>query len=404
MGRGDNHQNDPCAMRRVDEDSDRPAPLKTDGSNAFARHSMAVRIPGIIDEVIERNAGYSAAVVDRLTRLRDEIAGNESIRLFEAPAPDYDVWAARFGAFEGETWLGTEWFFAEMLSYRLIMEAVGYWATLRDPFAPFKEEELASDALWKLLEEVQQVDGPLRERAARILKYTLWGNRIDLSLSDVAAKGTEARDEHLLVDDSLAAVDVLLRREPGTVHVIMDNAGTEQAVDFVLADLLLEEGLARRIVLHVKMHPVLVSDVVVADVHRMLDALSDRGGGAAALAHRFREKADDRRLRIVPDFFWNTDGRWWELPLGIYDSFANASLVVAKGDVNYRRVTNDALWPADATLTDAAANFPGALLVLRTLKSDTLVGVAADLRSRLDAGEPDWRTNGTYGVIQLKSI
>lgn len=362
---------------------------------------MAVRVPRIIDEVMERNADYSAAIVDRLTHLRDDIAGNDALRLFEAPAPDHDLWRARFARFSADTWLGTEWFFAEMLAYRLIMEAVGYWATLRDPFAPFKEEELASDALWTLIGEVQQVGGSLSERAAQALKYTLWGNRIDLSLSNVAAKGTEAADEHLLADDSLAALDLLLKEPHGTVHVIMDNAGTEQAADFILADLLLQEGLARHVVLHVKMHPVLVSDVVVPDVHRMLEAMNGRGGDVAALAQRLTDEIDGGRLGIVPDFFWNSDGRLWELPPAIHVPFKNASLIIAKGDINYRRMTNDAIWPADASLADAVSGrFPAPILLLRTLKSDTLVGVSSDVQRRLDADESDWRTSGTYGVIQ----
>lgn len=388
-------------MSEADNGVEMPAPLRTDGSNAFAHHSMAVRVPRIIDEVIDRNADYSAPVVDRLTRLRDDIAGDEALRLFEAPAPDHDLWRARLAPFEADTWLGTEWFFAEMFAYRLIMEAVRYWATLRDPFAPFKEDELASDALWALIGDVQQVGGSLPERAVQTLKYTLWGNRIDLSLSNVAAKGTEAGAEHLLADDSVAAVDALLKEPDGTVHVIMDNAGTEQAADFILADLLLQEGLARRVVLHVKMHPVLVSDVIVADVHRMLEAMAGRGGDVAALAQRLQDEIDMGRLSIVPDFFWNTDGRLWELPPALHVPFKNASLIIAKGDINYRRMTNDAIWPADASLADAlSSRFPAPLLLLRTLKSDTLVGVPADVQRRLDADESDWRTSGTYGVIQ----
>lgn len=387
-------------MSRISDGRSRPSPLRTDGSNAFAHHSMAVRIPSIIDEVIERNGDYADAVIDRLKRLRDDIAGDAPLKMFDAPAPDHDVWRERFEAFEGETWLGTEWFFAEMFAYRHMMEAAAYWGTLRDPFAPFKEDELASDALWRLLDEVQQIGGAIPERLARTLHFTLWGNRIDLSLSSVAAKGTEAREEHLLADDASAAVEALLSGEPGTVHILMDNAGTEQAADFSLVDLLLDERIARKVVLHVKMLPVLVSDVIPADVPRMLGAMSSRGGEAAALAERFRTHVDRGRIRIAPDFFWNLDGRLWELPSRLHQSVERATLVIGKGDVNYRRATNDALWPAEARLPEAVRGFPTPLVLLRTLKSDTLVGVPSSVQRRLDADEPDWRTNGTYGVIQ----
>ncbi len=389
----------------------RPAALRTDGSNAFARHSMAARVPSIIEETLERNRDYPPEIADALKRLRDEIAGDAPLRLFALPAPDHDLWQARFVPHAGETWLDTEWFFAEMLSYRLIMEAVHYWTTLRDPFAPFKEEELASDALWELLDEALAAGaaggGSVEERIVRTLILTLWGNRIDLSLSSVAAKGTGASAEHLLVDQAKEAAHDLLAADAAsdggadvTVHVIMDNAGTEEAMDLVLADLLLSGEVASEVDLHVKLLPVLVSDVITADVHRMLRAMRDRGRAARALAERLTAYAASGRLRIVPDAFWNTDGRLWELPPRLERSVEGAALVVGKGDVNYRRAANDALWPLETTLDEAVGPFPAPLLLLRTLKSDTLVGVAPERAARLDAGEPDWRTNGSYGVIQ----
>ncbi|MEX2401049.1 MAG: damage-control phosphatase ARMT1 family protein, partial [Rhodothermales bacterium] len=380
------------------------------------RHSMAVRVPSIIDDVIERNADYPPEISDAFRRLRDEIAGDAPLRLFALPSPDFDLWRPRFAVHTDESWLDAEWFFAEMLAYRLMMEAGRYWSTLRDPFAPFKREELSSEALWSLLGEALALEGPIEERIYRMLLLNLWGNRIDLSLSNVAAKGTGASQEHLLADHASLAARHLTGdrgdgpagaaarasgiREPGTVHVIMDNAGTEEAMDLVLADLLLREDLAVNVVMHVKQLPVLVSDVITADVHEMVEAMKARGGEARRLAGRLDGYLESGRLRLVPDAFWNTDGRLWELPARLADAFEGASLVIGKGDVNYRRATNDALWPLETTLKEAVGTFPAPLLLLRTLKSDTLVEVAPDRAAALEADEPDWRTNGSYGVIQ----
>ena len=66
--------------------NDLPLPVRTDTSNAFAHRSMGVRVPSIIDDTIARNA-YADPVTDALKRLRDEVAGNAPLRLFEAPAP-----------------------------------------------------------------------------------------------------------------------------------------------------------------------------------------------------------------------------------------------------------------------------------------------------------------------------
>lgn len=361
---------------------------------------MAVRLPGIIEETTERNSDYPPSVKSALQRLQDRLAGDAALHLFEAPAPDYDLWAKRFQPHRGETWLGTEWFFSEMLAYRLMLEASRYWTTRRDPFRPFKEEEMASAALWETLEAACALAGGVEERLAGHLVGALWGNRMDLSMKQVQQQGTEAEDDHLLVNDIPAATRHLLAQAPGAVHIIMDNAGTEQALDLALAALLLDADVARAMTLHIKMQPVLVSDVIEADVFRMLEAMKERGGAPAALAGRLQAHQRRGRLRVVPDFFWNTDGRLWALPPRLRRALQEARLVIAKGDVNYRRATHDALWPAGTSLADAVGAFPAPLLVLRTLKSDTLVGVAPEQIARLDETKEGWRTSGTYGVAQ----
>jgi hypothetical protein len=371
---------------------------------------MAERLPRILQDTIDRNPDYPASVSDRFRRLGDEIAGDAPLRAPERPAPDYDLWQRRFAPHAGETWLGTEWFFSETLAYRLALQAGRYWTTRRDPFRPFKDEELASDAMWDALDSVLGAaasDGTVRERLHAHLTGALWGNRMDQTIQASMAQGTEAAGEHLLADDRSAATEHLLTAEaPGAVHVLMDNAGTEEALDLATAHFLLDEDLAREVVLHVKMQPVLVSDATGRDVLAMLEAMAERGGRPEALAERLNGHLQTGRLRLAPDFFWSTAGRLWELPPRLHESLADAQLVIGKGDVNYRRATHDAVWPAGATLAEATGEgFPAPLLSLRTIKSDTLVGVDPGTTERLDAkhGEDNWRTTGTYAVAQFAS-
>ena len=385
--------------------SARPAPVRTDGTNAFAHHSMAVRVPSIIQETLDRNPDYPRSVRDALAALKRSIEEDAPLRLFHPPAPDHDLWAELFAPYRGETWLGTEWIFSEALAYRLMMAAARFWSTGRDPFLPFKEAEWASAALWEALEAALDVEGNREERLAARLAMALWGNRIDLSIKQAAEQGVHAHDEHLLADDIPEAVEHLSGQPPGDVHVIMDNAGTEQALDYALVDLLFEAGFAEAVTLHVKLTPVLVSDTTVPDVHRLLGLMRGRGGAAAALAERLGARLDDGRLRVVPDAFWSTAGRLWELPPRLHAAIQGARLVLLKGDFNYRRATNDALWPPGVSLAEAVGAFPAPLLALRTLKCDTLVGVSAETVERLDAeAKPDWRTSGTYGVAQLATF
>lgn len=378
-----------------------PPAIRTDGSNPFAHESMADRVPGIFQDVLERNPDYSDSIQDRVARLRDAILADEQMTMLAAPARDHDDWGRRFSKHRGESWLGTEWFFAEMFAYRHLLDACRYWTTRRDPFRPFKAEEIQSETLRETLEPALDTDAGLRERVMRFLLNCLWGNRMDLSMTSVLAKGTAARDEHLLSNDLSVAADHLLSGAAGVVHVIMDNAGTEEAFDLALTDLLLREDLADAVTLHVKMAPVLVGDVLGEDIYWLLDVMQGYGARLAPLAGRIREYIEEGTVRIVPDFFWNTDGRMWELPPRLENPFRDADLVISKGDANYRRITNDACWPPEAELEDALPEFSVPLLALRTLKSDTLVGVDKETIDRLDENEPNWRTKGTYGVVQF---
>src|SRR5688572_21912818 len=159
-----------------------PGAIRTDESNQFANNTMRVRVPRIIREVQEANPDYAPPIQRALDTLHDEIAGNALIPMLDMPAPDYDRWAAAYARHEGERWHETEWFFAEVYFYRLLMQAVRWWETHRDPFAHTKSLELSSPALWELVKETLSARSqPPEQRLPALLLQVLWGNRIDLS-------------------------------------------------------------------------------------------------------------------------------------------------------------------------------------------------------------------------------
>src|SRR5690606_19956986 len=284
--------------------SQRPEPIRTDASNAFANNTMRVRIPAIIREIQALNPDLPAPMIASLDRLHDEIAGNAVIRPLSLPAPDYDDWAEAYHKHAGERWHETYWFFAETYTYRLIIEAVRWWETHRDPFAPKKDEELRSDKLWSTLETGLSLRSlPVEQRLPALIVDALWGNRIDLSFAPALAHGAHWSDDDLLVGDQDAAAEWRLRHR-GTVHIIHDNAGTELAMDLVLADTLLD-GVADQVVLHLKMHPTFVSDATVHDVWHFLNLLQSgqHGNAARALADRLSDAFVAGRLRFAPDLF-----------------------------------------------------------------------------------------------------
>ncbi|HKQ70075.1 MAG TPA: damage-control phosphatase ARMT1 family protein [Polyangiaceae bacterium] len=381
----------------------RPSPIRTDGKNAFTDLSMQVRVPKILSDVLDHNRDYAASIASAVLRLRDDIRANAKLPPVALPAPDACEWEPAVASRQGESWLSTEWFFAEWYVYRCLMAAVRYWETGRDPFAPIKREELAAKGIDEALERALSLgaSGP-GERLHGLLGLALWGNRVDLSYRAGVAFGAAGSKDDLLCDDREWTVARLL--EPPSsgasgVHIVADNTGSELSMDLALIDAVIAVTGAR-VTLHVKMHPAFVSDATTHDVFALLAAIEARGGELRGLAARLRRAFDDGRLRVVPDFFWNGPYFLWDCPSRLAAELDRAALVIFKGDANYRRVIGDAIYPGDARFSDATSFFRAPRVCLRTMKSDPLVGITAERAASLDATDVDWRINGRRGVIQ----
>jgi len=357
---------------------------------------MQVRVPQIVRDTIARNPDYPSATKDALDGLAAGIEGDEPLPVPQAPGIDVPAWSAAAAAHPGATWLGAEWFYAELAVYRELAVCARFWETDRDPFAPAKEEELASERLWDRLSAALAAGGSRQQRLASLLDACLWGNRVDLSYT--VAAGLERRDEDLLVDDRAAAA---ARLDGATrIEVIADNTGTELALDLALVDSVLEDARAR-VTLHVKSQPVFVSDALARDVWHLLAAMHERGGDAGSLEGRLRAAFEGGRLRLAPDPFWSGPSFLWDAPAHIARALGQASVIVVKGDANYRRVIGDAVWPAGSVFRDAAGYLGVPVACVRTLKSDARVGLPPDLERSLDAANPRWRIDGSRGVTQL---
>ncbi len=394
----------------------RPAPIRTDQSNAFANNTMRVRLPAIIDETIALNPNYPRQITERLCWLRNDIANGARIDEIELlPAGDEESWSSALqnqrDIVGGEpTWHNAEWFFAETYAYRCLIEAVRWRETGRDPFLPKKLEELQSDALWQLIERAYEpLDSPERE-VARAVEFALWGNRIDLSYAPSSERGTDISADDLLVDDRDALADYLSQSRVSPsgfqggapVIIIADNAGSELAMDLVLADCLLRH-VTPWVAICLKAHPTFVSDATPADLWMMLKETERRGAKAASLAKQLQERWLLGQLRILPHPYWNSSRFLWDLPALLGKQLNEARLVIIKGDANYRRTVGDCMWSAHTPFSDVVDHLEAPVLCLRTLKSDPLVGLpSAETAEQLNRRDPDWRVNGKRGVIQFK--
>mmetsp|Transcript_26327 Transcript_26327/g.81994 ORF Transcript_26327/g.81994 Transcript_26327/m.81994 type:complete len:117 (-) Transcript_26327:162-512(-) len=90
----------------------------------------------------------------------------------------------------------------------------------------------------------------------------------------------------------------------------------------------------------------------------------------------------------------------WDMPRALAERLHKHKLVVVKGDANYRRLLGDRPWPLDTDFDEVCGYFPTRLLALRALKAEVGLGLSAEAQERAEAADPNWLTNGKFGVVQ----
>jgi hypothetical protein len=379
-----------------------PPLLLTSEPDSFARKTFQTRIPRIIDQVIAVN-DYPAEIVTALRALRAEIVSG-TIQLLHEETEDREFWNAQARAYLGRTWLDLPWYWAEAFFYRRLLEATRYFRNgdfyRRDPYAPIKRAELKPERAPRAVNTVLE---HLPDDTARafhaLVRASLWGNRADLSMRGIITDDTS--DTWLLVDDS-AQVWEFLRGARGRVDVLCDNAGVELGFDLALVDFLLRANLVSEIVLHLKPQPTFVSDATLGDVREVLDAFGKADAPALRqLAQRLAHALNAGRLVLSDHPFWVTGFFFHDLPSDLRATLARTTLVVCKGDANYRRLVGDCHWNPTTPFATAVAHFPAPVVALRTLKSEVIVGLSAGEAERQSVQDPAWWVNGTRGVIQF---
>lgn len=320
-------------------------------------------------------------------------------------AHDHAAWSAWGAGHFGRPWLEAPFLGSESYFYRRLLEAVGYfgpgpWRWV-DPFEYLKTAELSDPALepdLAALDDLERLPADV-QRQAKLLA-ALWGNRADLGFRIGTSPGQAGPSAARLIADDSAGLWAALG--PGaTVVLVTDNAGRELLADLVLVDHLLRHGLADAVTLHVKPCPYYVSDAVTADVVTCLRRLAVTPGSPRVTARRVHAAMAEGSIRLYTHEFYCAPWDYRRMPADLASEFAQASLTILKGDLNYRRLAGDRAWPPATPFADVASYFPGQVAVLRTLKSDVLTGLSPATVAELDATGQPWRTDGNHGLIQL---
>ncbi|MFF7988784.1 damage-control phosphatase ARMT1 family protein [Kitasatospora xanthocidica] len=378
--------------------------IRSDVPGSFARGVFHERHPALVRQVLDAlpYGPTERAAVERL--LVESTTG--VLEPLPADAPDAAQWLRWGDGRWGKPWGDAPFLWAESYFYRRLLDATGYfrpgaWQGI-DPFAPFKATELGGTAVDEELAALDGLDGlPQERRAHALLSSALWGNRADLGFR-ITARAGETTPSDLLADDSALLWATLEQARGRRVCVVADNAGRELLPDLVLIDHLLTRGLASQVGLYVKPQPYFVSDATMTDVLAAVDRLRTAPSRAASeVGERLWQAMGAGALVVRTHPFFCAPLPYHDLPADLRAEFAGAALTLFKGDLNYRRLVGDRLWPPTTPFTDATAHFPSAVAALRTLKSDVILGLDTATLTRLDDTGTPWRTTGRHAVIQV---
>lgn len=352
------------------------------------------------------------------------------------------------------TWLSGPWLLIECYLYRLLdlhIKSQSKWMNF-DIFEMQKREAFRSSAkgIYELAIRVKQLSDQLKTTSLEedILKalfeefidISLWGNATDLSLlanatlEDIQSRqGKEARAKSAenIIDNDLPDVWKHLISSPRgkrRIDIVLDNAGFEFYTDLALTIFLLDAKLVDSVVFHCKTRPWMVSDTMIKDyaifVEDMLseDVFPEHHEELKYFVDSIEHYKSTGQFSLKDSEFWTSSLDYWnmtpeETKYGggeLYRYFQSSTLVIIKGDLNYRKLTGDRMWPRTtpfqtAIQSLASSNIP--ILALRTCKADVCVGLEDGVEEMLiekyrNMGNGNgelWCSCGKWAVISFCS-
>ncbi|KAG6953571.1 hypothetical protein JG687_00012318 [Phytophthora cactorum] len=312
--------------------------------DTFAHTTCTVRMPQVLRDSVSYNGDrLSAEAAKRLLQLADNMVNNAEITLPStfpeqaAKSPTSRHWESLLAG-KNCTWQNSPWFLVEQYIFHLVLLMTDYYTTRFDPFHYAKSHH---------------------DQLKRFMMLSLWGNKADgtndkvKSTMHVAGDSLVFDDYLVLVDYSDQVISFLEQKACGSggaknlgVEYISDNIGTELLLDLAMADHMLTHNWCGKVTFHVKAEPIYVSDVMPADVdgHVMEMQREIRTPEVRALDKRLAEYVSKGQIIIRPDTYWNQYTYYWEMPAELQTRLAReATLVILKGDLNYRRLLSDRL-------------------------------------------------------------
>lgn len=428
-----------------------PKPLLSLTPGTWAHDTMSRRIDS---EILERtfqenrdeflNDPTFASAFEKFQALRSDLQSASTSPLRHlSPLPDhmkndpvavreYNEWQSILSPHVNknvpDTWLSAPWMVAEFYLYRRLMETLDYFnpdsPTFHyDPFAKQKFSGLETSVAMAepILAQVKDLGTKnLREGFALSTAFALWGNKMDLSIWPADTKASDAPElfqkvlasanENLLHDDTEALVvygQKLCDKGGGNVDIVVDNAGFELIMDLLLADYLIDSGIAKTVRFQLKSHPTFVSDALEKDLRQHVqyycDLDQEKFSNAKMAGERWQTYLNKGMWECNENSFWVQPPPMWEMPQDVRNDLKErCDLAFIKGDANYRRLLGDLEWDFSTPFEDVVGHyFPCPVCALRTLKAEVGCGMEKEKVENAKDTDKNWCTNGRFGVVHF---
>ena len=316
-------------------------------------------------------------------------------------------------------------FEAEVLFYHALLAQKEYFSNKNDFFASGKKFSIINgneDFIQNLKilfnkkdreKEFDTDDG--KKYFKNSLLYCLSANTSDLSqLNSKDRFDFKANDITVLCDDSENIYEFLKilsseKKKNKRFDIICDNCGKELFSDLFLACYFLYLGLANEVVFHVKKYPFFVSDATENDFGFLLQSILAKDKDI----EECRDYLNSGKIKVETNDFWTSPRTFNELKEAdsdLYKELTKSSLIIVKGDLNYRRLVEDKNWNYDEPFIKLTKNVFGDVPIPapRVIKSDVLVGVSSAMyhlakstESVNSSIENSFKANGKWAVIHF---
>ncbi|XP_075168556.1 damage-control phosphatase ARMT1-like [Haematobia irritans] len=404
--------------------------------SSFAYYTFRYRLPNTLETLLksmqhELNVDIYpkdevSRTCDLVAKLKKQLENNGSFEKLPENDHDSELWNNFITNLEPDaSFFSICWLYAECYLYRKIYSFFEISTSLLkdyDYFSPQKINALkiSTDAMKELLQSITNESS--YENFSHILKLNLWGNKCDLSISsgqeikplDNLHKQIDSLNENILIDESAQIWDCLnepLNSKSKSVDFICDNAGFELFTDLVLARYLIENKLADEVRFHVKALPWFVSDTTHQDILFTLKYMEEQEN--ADILNKFGKQCsryfNDGIFKVCPpnakEYFWTTPyefHRMAEISPTLHTQLSSSSLIISKGDLNYRKLLGDFNWDPTKDFVSCLRGFnPTNLCALRTIKGPVICGLKSGQAEQLLLKNKDWMFTGEYAVIQF---